>query len=355
MTSVVENALYEFGFTLLAKDKTAKRAFLKPADAGMGMDGCCAGPRRALQGGMRQPPMNDQLAKNLYDTVREVEETPSTLPNQFSKWFEVADSCTNQGEEDAMVQYCFATACQELSKVCINMQKDLETKKGIRNNMFFAAWGVQFALQALYSYHGTLSKIEGEGEDKAKEAKVLKGVLTKERPKYELKKGKAKEISHLYGRGAETPALDVFLKRRLCNTLYQLYRSAGMSNLIHYFEQQGNEPYRWALPKVGGGTSGSVGNKTFADAMKSHYESHKDCLTKKTKKKFESEEFKASINAFEQVIESNGTKALARTNPGSGFWEEFNFHVSETKPSEDLLSDILTTPPPSKGKACVIV
>ena len=74
-----------------------------------------------------------------------------------------------------------------------------------------------------------------------------------------------------------------------------------------------------------------------------------------TKKKFESEEFKASINAFEQVIESNGTKALARTNPGSGFWEEFNFHVSETKPSEDLLSDILTTPPPSKGKTCVIV
>lgn len=343
MTSVVENTLYEFGFTLLVRDKAVKNSFLKPADAGLGIDGCCAGPRSALQGSMKQPRMNVELATDLYNATREVEEGTVQLHQQFSNWFEVADSCTNQGEEDAIVQYCFATACQELSKVCINLQKDLETKKGIRNNFFFAAWGVQFALQALYSYRGTLTKIE---DNKEGEAEGLKAVLTKTRPAYALKKGgKTKEIKHLYGRGAETPALDVFLKRKLTNTLYQLYRSAGLANLVSYFEQDG-QTYRWVLPK----TSES-GNRTFADAIKAHYDPFTDCLTKKTKAKFESDAFKASAAVFQEVADSNGKKSLARTKPGSGFWEEFNFHV-EDKPSDT--AGILTDPPPTKRKKCTI-
>ena len=92
-------------------------------------------------------------------------------------------------------------------------------------------------------------------------------------------------------------------------------------------------------------------SEAYRDAIKAHYDPFTDCLTKKTKAKFESDAFKASAAVFQEVADSNGKKSLARTKPGSGFWEEFNFHV-EDKPSDT--AGILTDPPPTKRKKCTI-
>ena len=308
---------------------------------------CCAGLRHSSTNTRTIRPVQDIL-QAVYETRCFLEtKRKGAEDREFDDWYELYESCLPT-YADVRAKFCLGGACLSLAKVCILKQKKLVSMYAIKDNFFYAAWGVEFALQALAAYVDALDTIERDEMEAAK----LKEALLQEREEYEFdKSGKTTNVKHLYGRGAKQPDLAVFLKRNIINVVYTCFRNAGMANVLRFCR---NDTV-WTTVPPG---NEDAANATLEDMFVQHIDANLDVATPARKASLTNEAFGCSRENIKTVLASPaGAKMLAPKDgdakKGEDFWSTNRFEIVDGNTAVGL-TDWTQIPPKFKGSRCAI-